>query len=190
MRLATTRGIILATVPHGILVGLLLGLSTSPIASVFLPLLLGIGGYKAIATLPNPTDDTGDPLGPSGESRRIWATTIGVWSLVVIVALLLGITMRTGQLPLQPRPRSTLSYASLGGIPPVKLLPLIIVAKYYDQVTENPSERRIIARALTSSGVDPTQLIPQLETLTGSRGDTPTATSSPGYGVFDFHVNK
>jgi|SRR5882672_2031689 len=180
----TLISIFFAVLAHAILVGLILGLSTSPIASIFLPILLGIGGYKTLDAFLQSSKDS--PTAAHGLPFGLWASGLGVWSLVVTVSLLVGIYLRTGQAPFDEAPRSTLSYVNTTEIASTKLPSLVIVCAYYDQLSLSPAQKRVIARAVSMKDVDLDALVPVLEVVTQRAGQVnKNQPTTRGYGVFE-----
>ena len=81
-----------AAFAHAMLIGLLTGLSMSPIVGVLLPLLLGAGGYRLVDSITgSSTPDTNGILMrvPSGVG---WM--VALWCAVVVASVFTGIGLR------------------------------------------------------------------------------------------------
>jgi len=179
----TSPALAVAVFAHAMLIGVLVGMSRSPIVGVVLPLLLGVGGYRLLDTV------TGDP-DPDGRAplhlAPAMAWLVALWCFVAVISVFTGIALRTGSIHFGPARVSTLSLIRLDQQPPARVPELVLVCEYYDRLDLSPAQKRALAPALSDTTVVPTLLLSSLKDFfVIDQGAA--VTKREDYGVFDFH---
>ena len=182
MKAGPALALTVAVLAHALLIGLLMGMSRSPIVGVVLPLLLGVGGYRLLAVF------TGDAPSSSETAPLRLTPAIGwmaaLWCIVVILAVLAGIELRTGSVRLGKPRVKTLSFVSLEHQPPARVPDLILICQYYDRLNLDPDQRKALVTGLADTTLSTSLLLSSLKDYFGS--DRGTATIKPDeYGVFE-----
>src|SRR5262245_19961905 len=106
-----SRGLGVAVSAHALLIGLLMGMSKSPIVGVVLPLLMGVGGYKLLDFVTSPASN--QETNPNSLWRSSFAWLGALWCVVVIAALIAGVAFRNGIIPLGSPAVTTMSLVRL-----------------------------------------------------------------------------
>ena len=175
--------ILAAIVAHALLIGLLMGMSRSPVVGVVLPLMLGLGGYRLLdALLGVHTND--------GKTATRWTTAlawmIALWCVAVVVAVFTGIALRNGAIHLGRSRVTTLSLINLDRQPMHRIPELALIAAYYDRFEMSEDQRRTVARALSDSSLEARPILSSLQELFASSRVPPAAAPS-GYEIFQLH---
>jgi hypothetical protein len=175
--------VLAAILAHAVLIGLLMGMSRSPVVGVVLPLLLGLGGYRILDALIGVTPKEAKAPIP-------WTSTLGwmvaLWSVFVIVSVFAGIALRNGAIRLGPPRVVTLSLIRLDQQPINRVPELTLIAAYYDRLEMSLEQRRALARSLSDTTLETKTLLSSLQELFAN-GGTPPAASPSGYEIFQFH---
>ena len=172
-----------AAFAHAMLIGLLTGLSMSPIVGVLLPLLLGAGGYRLVDSITgSSTPDTNGILMrvPSGVG---WM--VALWCAVVVASVFTGIGLRDGAFRLGPRPATTLSLMRLDQQPSVRVPDLTLICDYYDRLGLSPDQRRAVATALSDTTLDTGTILTTLREYF-SEGASASKATPATHGVYEF----
>lgn len=167
-------------IAHGALIGTMLGLSTSPIVGVVVPLVLGIGGLRF---LEKGSTDTTDGPSPTG---AINGGALAMWSFSVLVSLFVAIDIRESGLPWDraTTPPSIVALLDLKAIPANNRVEAIVAARYMDKLDVSDEDRRLLAASLSQSPQETAQLLPALSSLFAASPSPASQRQSVGlYGV-------
>ena len=173
-----------AITAHAALIGLLMGMSLSPIVGVVLPLLLGVGGYRLFDVL---------TVRPAAESKHHAVDLPGIgwlaalWCVIAIVSLFTGIGLRNGYVHFGAPPPTTLSRLDLDRQPIDRIPDLALIGSYYDRLDLTPEQRASVARALSDTTLATTPLLTSLQLFFDRGGAAKSAPQVATYGVFEFH---
>jgi hypothetical protein len=181
----TSPALAVAVFTHATLIGLLVGMSRSPIVGVVLPLLLGVGGYRLLDTL------TGDPQPPSAKASTlrlppVIAWMAALWCLIAVLSVFTGIALRTGSIHFGRAPVTTLSLIRLDQQPSARIPELILVCGYYDHLDLTLNQKRALVPALSDTTLAPTLLLSSLKDFFSTNQGASVA-KREDYGVYDFH---
>lgn len=182
----STLAVVAAVLAHGTLIGLLMGMSRSPIVGVILPLLLGLGGYRLIESLA----DTGPTPEPKINSIRLgpglgWI--VALWCAVVVTSVLAGIGLRNGTIRFGRPTATTFSLISLDQQPIHRIPELALVCAYYDRLDMNAEERRALASALSDTTVSTAFILTSLQDYFGKERGSSETTQSSVYDLYGLH---
>ena len=168
---------------HAALIGLLMGMSLSPIVGVILPLLLGVGGYRLFDVL---------TVRPAVETEHSVVDLPGIawlaalWCVIVIVSLFTGIGLRNGSIRLGGEPVTTLSRLDFAPQPIDRIPDLALIGSYYDRLDLTPSQRVAVASALSDTTLATAPILTSLQLFFAGAGAAKPAQEAR-YGVFEFH---
>jgi len=173
-----------AVFAHAMLIGLLMGMSNSPVVGVVLPLLMGVGGYKVIDVLMgNPPSS--DAKAPSRQSSARVGWMVALWCVAAIASLFTGIALRNGFIHLGRPPETTLALVRLDHQPVARIPELALICSYYDRLDLSPTQRRAVASALSDPALETSPLLSNLQTFF-SQDHGPSAARAPGPAVYEF----
>jgi hypothetical protein len=137
---------LIAAVLHGILIGSLLGLATSPVAGFIVPALLGWGSFRLIEV----SIRSNDRAQVAKHVPQVLGVAI-VWLSVVLAVLFLAIGVRAGRILGEPSISSMLARHNVSDVEEATAeVARLTIARRLDQLDLAMTERRRAARALDS----------------------------------------
>jgi hypothetical protein len=174
-----------AITAHALLIGLLTGLSLSPIVGTVLPLLMGVSGYKLLDSL------TGSPASTSPQTGTPWTVAgigwaVALWCTVVIASIFAGIALRNGYVHFGPPPATTLSLVHLEHQRPARIPQIALICAYYDRMDLTTVERSSVAQALSDSSIDADVLLASLKDYFSSDHAAAATPQRSPIGVYEY----